>query len=87
MDSEFYTESILGDTLLPFINRNFPDGHRFQQDNDPKLTSKMARSFMTDHGINCWNDWPAGKLCLIVEIVVYYLYISINTLSKLVCTV
>ena len=27
---------ILQDTLLPFIANVFPDGHRFQQGNDPK---------------------------------------------------
>ena len=36
MDAQFYTEHILKETLLPFIREKFPDGHRFQQDNDPE---------------------------------------------------
>ena len=31
------------------------NGHRFQQDNDPKHKSKMAKEFMEDNGINWWN--------------------------------
>ena len=42
MKSEFYVESILRDTLLPFVNQTFPDGYRFQQDNDPKHKSKHS---------------------------------------------
>lgn len=42
MRSEFYVESILRDTLLPFVNQTFPDGYRFQQDNDPKHKSKLS---------------------------------------------
>ena len=37
---EFYVEAILRDTLLPFVRERFPDGYRFQQDNDPKHKSK-----------------------------------------------
>lgn len=32
-------EEILSNGLLPFIQSTFPDGHRFQQDNDPKHES------------------------------------------------
>ncbi|KAK2556913.1 hypothetical protein P5673_021131 [Acropora cervicornis] len=38
MDAELYTEHILKNTLLLFIRDKFTDGHRFQQDNDPKNT-------------------------------------------------
>jgi hypothetical protein len=61
MDSEFYTECIIRDTLVPFIEETFGGDHRFQQDNDPKHTSRRAKTFMADNGINWWNDWPAGK--------------------------
>ena len=56
---EFFVENILKNTLLPFIKSTFPDGHRFQQDNDPKHKSKLAQSFMEDNGINWWNIWPS----------------------------
>lgn len=42
MRKEFYVEKILRDTLKPFVDRVFPDGHRFQQDNDPKHKSKCS---------------------------------------------
>ena len=58
MDAMFYVNEILEKTLLPFINSRFPDGHRFQQDNDPKHTSRLAQEFMTRSGINWWKTPP-----------------------------
>ena len=55
MDAQFYVSKILSNGLLPFIRRTFPDGHRFQQDNDPKHTSRLAGNFMEDNGINWWK--------------------------------
>ena len=52
IDVQFYVSEILSNGLLPFIRRTFPDGHRFQQDNDPKHTSHLASNFMEDCGIN-----------------------------------
>lgn len=46
------------DTLLPFINEVYPDGHRFQQDNDPKHKSKLAMKFIQDNNIN-YRPTPA----------------------------
>ena len=31
--------------LLPFIQDTFPDGHRLQQDNDPKHASNLIDQF------------------------------------------
>lgn len=63
IDSTFYVENILRNTLVPFIQSKFGgnDGHRFQQDNDPKRTSKLSKQFMNENQINWWNDWPAGN--------------------------
>ena len=59
MESTFFTTSILQDTLLDFVNRKFRNGHRFQQDNDPKHKSNLSRKFMEDNGINWWDVWPS----------------------------
>ncbi|VDI02953.1 Hypothetical predicted protein [Mytilus galloprovincialis] len=59
MEKEFFTNSILRDHLLSYVRVKFPDGHSYQQDNDPKHKSKMAKEFMNDNGINRWDIWPS----------------------------
>lgn len=51
----FLFVNILKETLIPFVNEHFPDGHRFMQDNDPKHTSNYARDFLTEKEINWWK--------------------------------
>ena len=49
---------ILEQTLLPFAQEAFPEGYRFWQDNDPKHTSKVARKFYEENGINWFKTPP-----------------------------
>ena len=56
MDAELYV-NILQSTLLPFLEK-LPRGHRFMQDNDPKHTSRLARSFFEGNNVNWWKTAP-----------------------------
>ena len=49
MDADLYTK-ILDQFLVPFIEEVYPHGQRFQQDNDPKHTSRRAQAFFHDRG-------------------------------------
>ena len=33
----------------------YPDGHKFMQDNDPKHTSRYAKQWIEDNGVNWWK--------------------------------
>ncbi|CAB4007133.1 Transposable element Tcb2 transposase [Paramuricea clavata] len=51
-------QTILERNLLPFIASEYPDGHRFWQDNDPKHTSNSTKEWMKANGINHWPTPP-----------------------------
>ena len=57
MNADLYI-SILRSGLVPFIRSIYPDSHRFMQDNDPKHTSRTAKQFFDEEGINWWKTPP-----------------------------
>ena len=55
MNATSYVE-ILEQTLLPSVEDLFHgDKYRFMQDNDPKHTSRRARNFFEESGVDWWK--------------------------------
>ena len=54
MDAAIYVR-ILQVALLPTLQRpEYEKGHCFMQDNDPKHTSRVAKAFFSENGVNWW---------------------------------
>ena len=47
---------IIESGLVPFVKSILPDGHRLQQDSDPKYSSKYVKSLFKFHGIYWWKS-------------------------------
>ena len=58
MRADYYANTILRNWVKPFLSRRFGAAHRFQQDNDPKHTSLLARAVMNELNINWWITPP-----------------------------
>ena len=41
--------------LVPFIEKIFPHGRRFQPENKPKHTSNYQKNILSDRSINWWK--------------------------------
>ena len=62
MFSGIMTETRYGDilsvSLVPFLQKSYPNGHRLYQDNDPNHTSRFIQAFFDQNGINWWRSPP-----------------------------
>lgn len=54
LDAKLFVD-ILDKTLVPFIEKVYPEGHKVMQDNDPKHSSNMAKQWLEDKSINWWK--------------------------------
>ena len=68
--------------MLPFISSTFPNGHRFQQDNDPKHTSKLAKQFYQSNAVNWWPTPPESPDLNPIELVWYEVKHHLRTVVK-----
>lgn len=50
--------NILSASLLPFITECYPEGHRFQKDNDPKHTSRYIQNYFSRNDVVWWKTPP-----------------------------
>ena len=66
MDAPLYIQ-VLEQTLLPFFERAYPDGHRFMADNNPKHTSKAAKDFLEEKGVSWWRTPAESPECNPIE--------------------
>jgi hypothetical protein len=82
MDAVFFGETILRKTLLPFISTHFPNGYRFQQDNDPKHTSNLAKSIFEEEVVNWWKTPPESPHLNPIELVWHDLKHHLRTIVK-----
>ena len=46
---------ILDTALVPFIEKIFPHGRRFQPENEPKQTSNYQKNILSHRSINWWK--------------------------------
>lgn len=56
LTTAMYLETLL-ENVVPFIAENYPEGHRFHQDNNPKHSAKLSQEFLSSTGIN-WVKSP-----------------------------
>ena len=66
LDAEGYSD-ILRNSLLPFIYKYYPDGHRLMQDNDPKHTSRHIQGSFVEEGVNWWKTPAESPDCNPIE--------------------
>ena len=66
MDGSFYVK-ILEETLIPFLQKVYPDGHRLMADNDPKHTSNEAKRFLKDQKVTWWQTPAESPDCNPIE--------------------
>ena len=57
MNAQRYAK-ILESSLVQFLSKYFPEGHRLQQDNDPKHRSKYIENFFQRNNIRWWKTPP-----------------------------
>ena len=81
MDAVLYCQ-ILETSLLPFIRNTLPC-HRFQQDNDPKHTSRYAKNFFNENDVFWWETPPESPDLNPIELLWHELHFMWNCNLKL----